>query len=96
MPVFVQKLDALKNYPYTDKKTYDSYINHQNLLKRVNEFAKISKERELTSEEVQERNEVRKAYVKSVTSGLRNMIEKIDFVDENDNREKAFKIKGDN
>lgn len=96
MPVFVQKLDTLKNYPYTDKKTYDSYINHQNLLKRVNEFAKISRERELTSEEVQERNEVRKAYVKSVTNGLRNMIEKIDFVDENDNREKAFKIKGDN
>ena len=42
------------------------------------------------------KNAMVRKHVKSVTSGLRNMIEKIDFVDENDNREKAFKIKGDN
>ncbi|MDO5713381.1 MAG: DUF896 domain-containing protein [Tissierellia bacterium] len=51
-------------------------------LKRINELARLSKERELTEEEKAEQVELRKEYIKSFRAGFRNVLLNTKVVDE--------------
>ena len=55
------------------------------LIARINELAKIAKERELTSEEIIERDKLRQEYIKEFKKGFRQQLESIKIVDENGN-----------
>ncbi|WP_282943452.1 DUF896 domain-containing protein [Paenibacillus sp. RC67] len=54
----------------------DQYIN------RINELARKAKSEGLTDEELEERNELRKRYINAFKSNLRNQLENIKFVDD--------------
>lgn len=67
-PLFVREIKTLEDYPYETKSQYDSYMTHKNRLNRINELARLSKERELTSLEIEERARLRKEYVQAIRS----------------------------
>ena len=51
-------------------------------LARINELSKLSKERELTNEELKEQTELRKEYLDTFRSSMRQTIENVRVVDE--------------
>ena len=53
----------------------------QKLIDRINELAAISKERELTFEEVKERDNLRKEYLKQFKAGFKQQLDSIKFED---------------
>ncbi|MBQ2896623.1 MAG: DUF896 domain-containing protein [Oscillospiraceae bacterium] len=55
-------------------------------LKRINELAKLAKERPLTPEEEQERAVLRKEYVAEWRQGALQILENTYLVDENGNK----------
>ncbi|WP_339030994.1 DUF896 domain-containing protein [Spiroplasma endosymbiont of Cantharis nigra] len=55
----------------------------ESLLKRINELAKIAKERELTNEELKERDQLRKKYIAIFRKGLEQQLENVTIIDEN-------------
>ena len=55
-------------------------------LARINELAKLAKERELTAEETAERAELRKAYIAEWRQGALQILENTYLVDENGNK----------
>ncbi|WP_342259227.1 DUF896 domain-containing protein [Spiroplasma endosymbiont of Dioctria linearis] len=55
----------------------------ESLLKRINELAKISKERELTAVELKERDQLRKKYITIFRKGLEQQLENVTIIDEN-------------
>ena len=57
----------------------------QKLINRINELAKISKERELTINEQKEREELRKIYLKEVRKGFAQTLSSVKVVDEKGN-----------
>lgn len=57
----------------------------EKLLKRINELAKIAKERQLSEEELIERQELRQKYLKLFREGFKQQLENTRFVDENNN-----------
>ncbi|MCS7461159.1 DUF896 domain-containing protein [Paenibacillus doosanensis] len=61
-----------------NEKEHDQYI------KRINELARKAKSVGLTDDELEERNELRKRYIQAFKSNLRNQLENIRFVDEDD------------
>lgn len=73
--------------------------NMDELLKRINELAREAKVRQLTDEEVAERDRLRKAYLKIFREGFRQQLLNTKVVDEEGNditpeklkREKAAK-----
>ena len=67
-PLFIRQIDTLEDYPYETKSQYDSYITHTNRLNRINELARLSKQRELTSLEIEERTRLRKEYLQAIRS----------------------------
>lgn len=76
-PLFIRQIDKLEDYPYETKAQYDSYITHKNRLNRINELARLSKERELTPLETLERARLRKEYVKAIRSTVSMSMESI-------------------
>lgn len=50
------------------------------IIKKINEFSKLSKERELTEEEKAEREEYRKMYMKKFRESMRGHLETIKIV----------------
>ncbi len=52
------------------------------LLNRINEISRISKNRELTSEEKIERDELRKEYIRIFKSNFKAQLDNIEIVDE--------------
>ncbi len=62
------------------------------LIAKINEFARISKERALTPLEEKQRDELRKEYVKQFKAGFRQTLQHVKVVDENGNE---IKLKGD-
>lgn len=50
------------------------------LLEKVNEFARIAKQRELTSEEKEEQKKVRSQYLKEFRSGMKQVLDNVDVV----------------
>lgn len=81
-PIFVTPVKELKDYPYTNRKEYLMYEYHQNLLKQVNEFARIAKERELTEKEKEERELVRNKYIENITKGFQGLVDTIKVSDD--------------
>lgn len=55
------------------------------LIARINELSKISKIRELTDNEKQEREDLRKVYIKQFKEGFKQTIENVKVVDPNGN-----------
>lgn len=51
-------------------------------INRINELAHLAKERELTAEELAERDVLRREYIDSFKRNLRAQLENIEFVDE--------------
>ncbi|MFE5317339.1 DUF896 domain-containing protein [Paenibacillus sp. NPDC056579] len=55
---------------------------HDQYIKRINELARKAKSSELTEEEIEERNTLRKRYIEAFKSNLRNQLDNIKFVDD--------------
>ncbi len=85
MPLFVEPVEKLVHYPYQSKQTYLSWKAHQDLLSKINYYAKEAKTRTLTAEEILERDHLRRAYVKSVTGSIKDNLENIMIEDESGN-----------
>lgn len=62
-------------------------------LPRINELAKLAKERELTPEEIEERDRLRKAYLKEFRKGFREQLLNTKVVDEEGNDITPEKLK---
>lgn len=84
-PIFVKETNELKVYKYQNKEEYDLYFYHQNLLKRINEIAKIAKERDLTKEELKERQSLREKYIQNIRHGFETLTESIKVEDSEGN-----------
>lgn len=80
-PVFVRAVYELKKYHYEGKEEYHIYERHQFLLRRINELAKINKERELTKDETEERKALRAEYVNNIKGNLSSLTSNIEYVD---------------
>lgn len=93
-PVFVREIDKLENYKYQNKEEYDAWFAHKELLRKINELARIAKERELTNDESNQRDELRKAYVQTVTYGVRNMVNSLKVQNETGTYKTLEKKKG--
>ena len=64
-----------------------------NSLPRINELAKIAKERELTPEEIEERDRLRKEYLKEFREGFRQQLLNTKVVDDEGNDITPEKVK---
>ena len=62
-------------------------------LNRINELARLAKERELTAEETAERAELRKEYIAEWRRGAEQVLENLYVIDENGNEIKLPKKK---
>ena len=60
-------------------------------LARINELARIAKERDLTPEELAERDVLRKEYIAEWRRGAEQVLENTYIVDENGNKQKLKK-----
>jgi len=58
------------------------------LLKRINELAKKSREKGLTPDEKQEQQRLRQEYLAIVRTNLQNQLNRVYIVDENGNEQK--------
>ena len=63
----------------------------QNIIKNINEFSKLAKERELTEEEKEERIKYRNLYMTNFRANFKNHLDsiKVKYVDENGNEIKG-------
>lgn len=77
MPLEVQEITELVTYPYEDMEGYKSYIYHKNLLARINYLAKEAKVRQLTEDELEERQNLRQIYVKLITGQIKQNLENV-------------------
>ena len=57
-------------------------------IDRINELARLAKERELTEEELAERAVLRRAYIDSVVGDLRQQLDNTYIVDSKGNKRK--------
>ena len=57
----------------------------QEKIDRINELARLAKERELTAEETAERDALRREYIDSVKASLVGQLNNTDIVDEKGN-----------
>ena len=65
----------------------------QSKIDRINELARLSKERELTVEELSERTALRMEYIDSMKASLVGQLERTYLVDEKGNKTKLKKKK---
>ncbi|MFC0214708.1 DUF896 domain-containing protein [Paenibacillus chartarius] len=59
-------------------------MDAEQTVQRINELARKAKTVGLTDEEIDERNELRSRYIQAFKSNLRQQLESIKFVDEED------------
>lgn len=52
---------------------------HDDLVAKINEFTRLTKERELTSEEAEEREKFRGEYLKRIRTNMRGSLEGIEY-----------------
>ena len=55
------------------------------IIDRINELSRISKQRDLTENEIQERDDLRKIYIKQFKEGFRQTLDNVKVVDEKGN-----------
>jgi len=65
--------------------------NLDKTIARINELSKLSRERELTAEEQQERAALRQEYITSFRRNLESQLDTIYFVDDKGNKSKLKK-----
>lgn len=65
----------------------------ENLLKRINQLAKKSREEGLSDEEKSEQAILRQEYIKKFRQGLENTLSNVYIMDENGNKKKVEKKK---
>jgi len=65
----------------------------ENLLKRINELAKKSREEGLSDEEKSEQATLRQEYIKKFRQGLENTLSNVYIMDEDGNKRKVEKKK---
>lgn len=82
VPIKLKEVTELKRYHYFNKQEYDLLKDHELMLKRINEIAKIAKERKLTKEELEERKILRAKYVKNISKNVANLVDNITFSEE--------------
>lgn len=63
----------------------------QKKIDRINELAHLAKERELTAEEIQERDLLRKEYIEAWRISTKAILDNTYIVDENGNKRKLEK-----
>lgn len=68
----------------------------QEKIDRINELARLAKERELTEEETAERNVLRREYIDSVKASLVGQLDNTYIVDEKGNKTPLNKKKSKN
>lgn len=68
----------------------------QKKIDRINELARLAKERELTEEETAERNALRREYIDSVKASLVGQLDNTYIVDEKGNKTPLNKKKNKN
>jgi len=56
--------------------------NMEQHIQRINELARKAKTKGLTDEEIDERNELRRKYIESFRSSLKEQLDSIKFTDE--------------
>ena len=61
----------------------------EKLIKRINELTKISRERELTPDELEERKKLRSAFLENFRAGFRQQLEDTVVIDK-DGKEVTF------
>lgn len=66
---------------------------NQEKINRINELAKLAKERTLSPEEMEERDILRKEYVASVRAALTGQLDQTYFVEADGSRQKLEKKK---
>lgn len=54
----------------------------EDIVKRINELARKAKAEGLTDDELEERNELRKKYIDSFRASMRNQLDNIKFVED--------------
>lgn len=81
-PIFVNPVNELKDYPYNNRKEYLMYEYHQNLLNKINEYARLSKERDLTEEELKDRKLLRSKYIENIRNGFIGLVDSIKVTDD--------------
>ena len=64
-----------------------------NLIKRINELAKKSREEGLSDEEKAEQATLRQEYIKKFRQGMENTLSSVYIMDENGNKRKVEKKK---
>lgn len=62
-------------------------MDMQEIIKNVNYYAKIAKERNLTGPELAERDKYRKLYLEKFRAQVKGNLDNIKIVDENDSKE---------
>ncbi len=83
MPLFIRPVDQLVNYPYQNKAEYVTWKAHQELLKDINYYARLAKQRALTEEELSIRETLRKRYIESVTGSVLDQMKRVQVKDKN-------------
>lgn len=61
-------------------------MNTEQLIKRINELAALSKSRDLTLEEFDERIVLRRRYINAFKTSLRSQLDAIEIVDNNNEK----------
>ena len=74
-------------------KTSTDFITNLQLIKRINQLAKKSKEEGLTDEEKNEQAALRQEYIKKFRQGMENTLSNVYIMDENGNKRKVEKKK---
>lgn len=92
MPLFVRPIDKLTDYPYQNKTEYEHWKAHQDLLAKINYYAKEAKVRTLTDAETKDREALRKQYVLSIRGAIKEKLENIQ-VEDTDGTYKELKKK---
>ena len=92
---------AIANIPYLiytdwDRKNIGGEMMTQEKIDRINELARLAKERELTEEETAERNALRREYIDSVKASLIGQLDNTYIVDEKGNKTPLNKKKNKN
>ncbi len=94
MPLFVRPIDKLIEYPYQNKEEYTHWKSHQELLAKINYFAKEAKVRQLTEEETKQRAKLRQEYVKRIRGAIEDNLESIQVEDKDGNYKELKKKEG--
>jgi len=93
-PLFIRPINKLTEYPYENKTEYLHWKSHQELLAKINYYAKESKLRTLTEAELEERAKLRQDYVKRIRGAIEDNLESIQIEDKDGNYQELKKKEG--